>query len=444
MGFDALMVETRCTSVVRTLGVQYLETLFQTLTAHDSPVTTILEKVLGLFLVPGRLPVRSGSSWLAGSRWFIFGSTHSKTHIIAAMETVAIPLTDALHWSPSTPRTILIGDSIHSDGSFVLHSLASQVLSKGGEAEGRIFWLSGGPWTETLVATALKRFGCEAAATYLRKRQQQKQQHQAYPERNVVTEEDENVENLCILSVTRMLSSAFQNEVDEKDETDNEISSWDGPEVFLKQIYHRIHKWSRQNPKQQSQSPSWIILDDLSAIANVLGQRVVYRFVHTLRALAVRESLGLVLKCSWDGVLSPSPMMEASAPAPMASGVNALHDVNHHQNSFGAGSSSHATARGAAIAWEPCLVEFADDMIQVVPLPSGFSRHAHGRLIYSARRQDYLLRDGELSKKLVSLRKTKNAAIQSSPNTYSSSPPSIVVLNYLLTDTNVTAIRIRS
>mmetsp|Transcript_12767 Transcript_12767/g.18188 ORF Transcript_12767/g.18188 Transcript_12767/m.18188 type:complete len:150 (-) Transcript_12767:35-484(-) len=40
---------------------------------------------------------------------------------------------------------------------------------------------------------------------------------------------------------------------------------------------------------------------------------------------------------------------------------------------------------GPSLAWERALVELADGIIDVSPLPSGYSREAHGRLIFTER-----------------------------------------------------------
>ncbi len=381
----------------------------------------------------------------------------------------AVPLTDALPSSWQTPllvaspRTILIGDSIHSDGTFLLHTVASQVLSSSSSSSrrereragdegttstsGRVFWLVGGPWTEVLVATALKRFGCEAAASYLRKFQQSKSTTAKGGE------EEHDDKPLCILSLTDMLAQHFQQMDDRnEDESDNYNDSWNWSEVCLKEVYRRIQTWSRmmtnQSHHHNQSSSQWIILDDVSSMANLLGPRVVYRFVYAVRALARKQSMGLIVRCSWDAVV----MLHQNVVVPNNNmtaihNTGTVHDSIDHTHSFGAASSSgsgssHVAA--AAAAWELSLVELADELIQVVPLPSGFSRHAHGRLLCSTRvveGQRHVILPTTLSSTTIREKQNKKGI----PNAETASAAStVVVLNYILSDTTVMAIRIRS
>jgi hypothetical protein len=189
-------------------------------------------------------------------------------------------LMDVFPWS-SDPCTILVGDSVQSDGRFVLHSLASQVL---GSSNGRLLWLSGAPLSPTLVATALKKIGCDAATIYLRDKQSGKSP-------------------LCIRSIPCELGDQVADSMGE--DGSDETFCMQIVEAFTKQLYREVKAWVTL---QQSQhSPSWVILDDVSAMAALLGSRLTYSLILSLRAHSSEHPFGLVIRCSQDQALVTGP-----------------------------------------------------------------------------------------------------------------------------------------
>jgi len=112
----------------------------------------------------------------------------------------------------------------------------------------------------------------------------------------------------------------------------------------------------------------------------MLGDTLVYCFVESLitlihRRLEAPEDLGLILRCSGDV-------------------DQMLHRIEGTEGTdqtgwFGAGGLSHREAvrdalrGGSLVPWERAIEESVDAIVDVLPLPSGFSREAHGRLILS-------------------------------------------------------------
>ncbi len=160
--------------------------------------------------------------------------------------------------------------------------------------------------------------------------------------------------------------------------------------------------------------------------------------------------MGLIVRCSWDAVV----MLHQNVVVPN-NNMTAIHNtgtvhdsIDHTNSSFGASASSSSSGSShhvvVAAAWELSLVELADELIQVVPLPSGFSRHAHGRLLCSTRvveGQRHVILPTTLSSTTIREKQKKKGI----PNAETASAAStVVVLNYILSDTTVMAIRIRS
>jgi hypothetical protein len=86
--------------------------------------------------------------------------------------------------------------------------------------------------------------------------------------------------------------------------------------------------------------------------------------------------------------------------------------------------------------WENALVELADGIIDAVPLQSGFSKEAHGRLVFSERKggqgwQDINPNDME-----------QGARRPTTTNSLSGFSTSVI--NYACTDTAIKAIRLRT
>jgi hypothetical protein len=265
------------------------------------------------------------------------------------MNTTTVPLDEALPWSPSIPRTILVCDSIETDGRFVLYTLATQILKK--QVCGRVLWLTGSPVTDRQVAMALKKSGCDVAAAYLR-------------------DASKSHQNLKIQSLAADVATTLLSlEEEEEKEFD--------PETFLKQIYKQVKTWLQDG--KSSEGLSWVLLDDVSSLAAIFGEKIVFCFIDSLNALAMRwqgtNAFGMVIRCSHD--LDQTLNKRAT-------------DIDEEKDQtgwMGAGGLGHKQQlkhnQQHWIPWERSINESVDAIVDVVPLTSGYSREAHGRLIFS-------------------------------------------------------------
>jgi hypothetical protein len=270
-----------------------------------------------------------------------------------AFNTANVPLTEALPWSIDGEDCILVTDSVATDGRFMLHTIGSQAL----ENKQKVLWLSCGPVPETLVATALRKIGCEAAASYLK----------------TTTRRNEWRHPLAIHCLM----------------VDVPTSPLDSQQ-YLQTLYQRVKEWCLSDSNHTT-----IIVDDASVLGNLLGERIAYFFLSYLRAL---DCCRLVVRCSND--MDNMSIQEEDASV-----------TNSHRNVDWVGAGGRRMHAVTFIPWERTLIEFANWIVDVVPLASGYSREAHGRLVFTAR-----------------------ASI---------SEPALV-MNYCLQDTAVLAIRLRS
>jgi len=102
----------------------------------------------------------------------------------------------------------------------------------------------------------------------------------------------------------------------------------------------------------------------------------------------------------------------------------------------GAGGDScttEAEAASTSVYWERGLVEIADGVIDVIPLQSGFSKEAHGRLVFTERMggrgwYDHGGQGGGRSNRVYSTKRI----------------PAARIVNYFCGDQGVKAIRLRA
>ena len=360
------------------------------------------------------------------------------------MNANTIPLQEVIPWSPNDPRNILVCDSIETDGSFVLSTMTSQLFSstvspqllssriqkKGQDQQQasmpRALWLSGNASTEKQVALTLKKLGCDAGASYLRKNNNDME----------ITNNSHN--GLMIRSLASEVSDLILegNNPDGKDD-----KSPFNNEKYLQTVYRDVKTWVN---RMDENSMSWIILDDITALAAILGDTSVYCFVESLISLVNRpdkpaaRQCGLIVRCSGD-LDQILYRIEGN-------------ESNDHSGWFGAGGLSHKQATHDTlyrtfVPWERAIEESVDAIIDVLPLLSGFSREAHGRLIFSEtpngrgwRNQQN--RNNRISTTSLSTGLTSKAS--SRTNTTHSPNWNKLIFNYRTQDNGARAIRLRA
>jgi hypothetical protein len=252
-----------------------------------------------------------------------------------------VPLEEALPCSPRVARKLLVCDSVETDGRFLCYTFAKQALA----ATSRVLWLVGTPVTDRQVATGLKKMGCDAAAAYLRDPTNSK-----------------NLRIRCLADEIATRSLADEN-------------GWD-EEVFLKEVYKQVKTWLQNADSSSNNNPSWILLDDVSTLATILGESLVYQFVDSICALSTRmgsDDIGIMIRCSHE--LDQTLLHKTDE------------DFEKDQSGWlGAGGLAHRTAvrenQLQSVPWER-YIESVDGIVDVVPLTSGYSREAHGRLVFS-------------------------------------------------------------
>jgi len=391
----------------------------------------------------------------------------------------SVPLADALPWRNSVPeggRTILVGDSVRTDGTFVLHVLASSsnnnnnnsTMSSSSSSSSStastttaILWLSCTSSSNRQIAMSLKKVGCDAATAYL------KQSPPSNPASSTTTPATSaSCRPLHIipmlLQISDRLNASHAN--DDDDDDDDGHAKLDGLD-YLKTVYQKV----RSELLLLSESPSYehamIVLDDVSNLASILGEQVVYAFIHQLRSMIKsmtkmtssnkrpedegrdthpKKNLNmcLLMKCSFDAGQEYSLggfEEEESDGRNSSSGTpnNANMWVGSGGDQINVVAESQSSRHGRPHRpWENSLVELADGIIDVVPLQSGFSKEAHGRLIFSERKggqgwQDVNHNDLDLG--------PRRPTAASSLSGFSTS-----VINYACTDTAIKAIRLRT
>lgn len=275
--------------------------------------------------------------------------------------TASVLLTDVLpSWDDGdTASTILVCDSLQTDGRFFLATVAAASVKK------NILWLGCGSQTSKQIATSLKKLGMDAASTLMKQPQ-------------VEADESWNIPLHIHSLVVEMSEQLLM-----------EQATCFHANVYLKEIYDRMKTWILASSEPSS---CWVILDDVSALANLLGDALVYSFVASVRTLCRRTHTTLFLRCWHDDE-------QSTQPSPPVTWIGA-----------GGRSSIHSLSSQ--------LVEFADHIVDIIPLSSGGSREAHGRLVVT------LTRHGITAGKNIN--------------------HPLLIVNYCLQDTTVTAIRLQT
>ena len=361
------------------------------------------------------------------------------------MNANTIPLQEVIPWSPNDSRIILICDSIETDGSFVLSTMTSQLFSLAlsspsmNQAKGkngqrvsmpRALWLSGNASTERQVAATLKKLGCDAGVAYLRKNN------------NATKSVKESNSSLTIRGLASEISDQILKS-NNPDGNDNNIPF--NNERYLKTIYNDVKAWinsMHENIDDEGEQPatSWICLDDVTSLASILGDTLVYCFVESMISLVNRPETqcGFIIRCSGD----LDQMMYRIEG----------NERKDHSGWFGAGGLSHKQATHNTlyqtfVPWERALEESVDAIIDVLPLLSGFSREAHGRLIFSETAngrgwKTYQNGNSRISTPSYSPGPTSNPSTRT--NTTNSSNWNKLIFNYRMQDNGARAIRLRA
>jgi len=315
----------------------------------------------------------------------------------------------------SAVDAVIVADSVESDGRFVLYQHAARILLSSSNHDNKLLWLACGPTPPRLVLRSLKKLGYDHHHSNDNNQRQKLQ--------------------------IRCLASEIGDAVlaDEEEEF--------SPETFVKRLYRQIKEWvvnadeagaddqdegdiGSKNSDKDGERRRWIVLDDVSSLACLIGSdRLAYALVMSIKSLLLSQSqrqqrLGLMVRCSNDFDQELCWKNTTSAGGISSGGGRAMRHKNYDWFGAGGGGDDRGNATPTSIPWERSLIELADYVVDVCPLPSGASRDVHGRLIITP------------APSTLATCTKKNATSL----TTTGQP---LVFNYCLTDNDAVAIRIQ-
>ena len=299
-------------------------------------------------------------------------------------------------------RTVLILDSLESDGRFVLGTLVSSLLSprpdyrttaaqqykrhnptskKDSDADHRILWLNCTTMTDQLTLAALQKFGCPKSVTstaHLPESSSSTSTSSTSLLEQSVTDSALTIRSVPAL-VRRMM---MESHVEEENETMD-------LESIVKSLYRQVKTWLCSKQQQQrvadnkgpvDKGQKWVILDDVSTLAVLVGERLAYGLILSIRALSANNcssehhAFGLVIRASNDYDIERSLLVDPRSTHWFGG------TMDNADDGIDDGSKDDDEC-----PWERQLVEMADTVVDVVPLASGYSREVHGRLIFTSK-----------------------------------------------------------
>jgi hypothetical protein len=252
---------------------------------------------------------------------------------------------------------ILVTDTIEADGRFILCHLAAAQMqqqqlqqqhptnsSSGGPSPSRVLWVAcgGGGGTDTsTVRAAIRRLGAAGSA-----------------------------ETVSVLSVPAMILDE-QILMGGQDKNDDDDASSDKRRLPLwEQLLSMIQDWRQQVTVSDDSLYPLLIIDDMSTLAVLMGEREAYLLAYWARDLSLALDFHLVIRSLGTD--------DTSFQAPIAY--------------FGAGGKQDTYTvdddDDEAYCWEAGLAELADQIVDVRPLASGYSREAQGRFFITDKQQE--------------------------------------------------------
>ncbi|KAL7567625.1 hypothetical protein ACA910_000219 [Epithemia clementina (nom. ined.)] len=253
------------------------------------------------------------------------------------------------------PSTVLINDTLETNGRFLLYITARKEVAK---CKTRILWLTcSASQNQRLIDQGLSKMVLDGATT-------------GSTARRTNTEiSSNNKPQITVRCIVQEIGQAI-----EKSSQDKKIFA---PQQFMRDLYVTVRTWCDED----QESPAYIFLEDVSALANLVGSRLSYAFVYQLQVLKQKINIRYQ-KEGKSGMLCL--VITSAGDGPL--GQTTTNNNNAFPSWVGAGGrfvSESATSTSLVVGegWECGLVELADWIVDVVPLATGFSRNVHGRLI---------------------------------------------------------------
>ena len=250
-------------------------------------------------------------------------------------------------------KTYGIFDCIDTDGTFIITNLLSYLKQQQQQQQQqqtkvpKILWIGCGPFTSQSqnIIQALKKSNCDFGRTL-----------------------PSSLWIHCIpTDLATHVFSPTKNDSDEMKDDDD----WDSNE-YLRKLIQTIQLQITKMTTSGNEEEVVMVLDDVTALSMLVGNTNAFYFLQKLRSM----NHTIIFKCSHE--------LESQKDLPL------VHNkpIQRQQMPWiaaGGGSSSSGGRYDSSHYWESTLVDLADEIIDVLPLPSGFSKQVHGRIIFTSR-----------------------------------------------------------
>jgi len=342
-------------------------------------------------------------------------STDSQPHQTYMM--ISIPLSDALPWDRTNPPShgclFVVTDSIETDGRFLLHTLAAQYLSsnkvlqreghRGGSrvSGGRsndygssttgstsasrntsiksmstttacgnkgVLWISCGAYSEQNIVSAIKKIGTKEGMTGM--------------------DRLSSSASWEYISACDEIVSSVANDCDTEGKHCDEIVKRELlSSSYVKTLYERIkgrltNSGECNNNEHGNTTFCWlVVLDDVSILSQLLGTYALLALIQRIRAIIQSQGGCFIIRTSNEAErehiqMAASTKEYSSTTSPQWVGAGGGDTVFDNVRFYPSVELQHQF-----MSWNNILSELADGIIDVMPLQSGFSREAHGRLL---------------------------------------------------------------
>ena len=253
-------------------------------------------------------------------------------------------LVDAFPFScTDKKKTYAILDCIDTDGTFLITNLLSYIKQQTKTV--KILWIGCGPFTSQSqnIIQALKKSNCDFGR---------------------------NPSSIWIHSISTDLATHIFSSTERKDDDDH----WD-PNEYLRKLVQTIQLQIMKMITEEDSSSGEevvLVLDDLTALSTLVGNANAFYFLQKLRAM----NHSTIFKCSHE--------LESQKDLPLVHNKPIQRQQMPWIAAGGTGTSSNSS-NSCSNYWESTLVDLADEIMDVLPLPSGFSKQVHGRIVFTSR-----------------------------------------------------------
>ena len=250
--------------------------------------------------------------------------------------------------------------------------------------------------TERQIAMGLKRIGCDVASSFI-SNPSVTANHAGRVKERLYGSSNNSVDDRLLQVVPVMVDVAMQFSNGENPETMGK----EYYEKYLKKVYARVKEWiTVQSSSGTSSSSSigtrdLIVVDDVAALSTQFGSSLTFSFVLQLRSLTKKfTNCCLAILCSHD--IDQEQYLRKISDGNQNTSVSGgkkgqwIGAGGGRREIYTLGESSHSSLeqeylyefQGAEISWERGLVELADGIIDVTPLPSKMCLRKQSKFLF--------------------------------------------------------------